>query len=215
MQSEPGQPSLKTSLAYQLRVPFTVIVLAGTWTYVALSPPWFWLSENAIADWFIDGAAWIVFIVGALVRLWATLWISGQKKHSLVNTGPYRVCRNPLYLGTFCMGIGVGLFMKSLVFSVGLLLILLLYLWFVVPAEERYLRSRLGSEYEEYCSRVPRWFPRLSELRRDEFFRSGGGRAGVHAEYARMAWWMLLPILAELTSHYRGSAWWMPHGGGP
>jgi protein-S-isoprenylcysteine O-methyltransferase Ste14 len=184
----------------------------GTWTYVAMTPPWDQLVQNPIAYWSLDAVGWIVFLFGSLLRLWATLWISGRKKSTVVDTGPYRASRNPLYLGTFAMGVGLGLFMKSLVFSIGLLSILLLYLWFVVPAEEAYLRSRHGTEYDEYCKRVPRWWPKLSLLRRDETFRSVAGRHGVHREYVRMVWWMLLPILAEVTSHYRGTPAWMMRG---
>jgi protein-S-isoprenylcysteine O-methyltransferase Ste14 len=212
MQAESSGPTLKRSRAYQLRVPFTAVVLVGTWTYVALTPPWDSLAQNPIADWSLDAAAWIVFLFGALLRLWATLWISGRKKTTVVDTGPYRASRNPLYLGTFAMGIGIALFMKSVVFSIGLLSVVWLYLWFVVPAEEAYLHSRLGAEYDEYCKQVPRWWPKLGLLRRDEIFRSIAGRHGVYRECVRMVWWILLPILAELTSHYRGTPSWMMHG---
>ena len=73
------------------------------------------------------------------MRLWATLWIAGRKKQTVVDDGPYRACRNPLYVGSFVMGIGLGLFLKSLAFAAGLGLVMSLYLWFVVPAEERYM----------------------------------------------------------------------------
>ena len=94
------------------------------------------------------------------VRLWATLWIAGRKKQTVVDDGPYRACRNPLYVGSFVMGIGLGLFLKSLVFAAGLGLVMSLYLWFVVPAEERYMRSRFGAAFDDYCRRVPRWIPK-------------------------------------------------------
>jgi protein-S-isoprenylcysteine O-methyltransferase Ste14 len=194
-------PSLKKSWAYQNRISLTAVVLASTWVFVAFSPPL--IPENSLADWFTDAAAWIAFVSGLLVRVWATLWISGRKRQTVVQDGPYRLCRNPLYIGTFLMGIGLGLFLKSILFSVGLFFILMLYVKSVVPAEEKYLRHRLGADYEHYCSEVPAWLPRLSRLRKDEFFNPLAHREGVRREVMRGLWWLLLPILAETTCHLR------------
>ncbi len=116
-------------------------------------------QQGTALDWLIDGAAWTVFLAGAAVRLWATLWIAGRKKQTVVDDGPYRACRNPLYVGSFVMGIGLGLFLKSLVFAAGLGLVMSLYLWFVVPAEERYMGAVSATAFDDYCRRVPRWIP--------------------------------------------------------
>jgi protein-S-isoprenylcysteine O-methyltransferase Ste14 len=35
------------------------------------------------------------------MRIWATTWIAGRKRQSVVNDGPYALTRNPLYVGTF------------------------------------------------------------------------------------------------------------------
>ena len=69
------------------------------------------------------------------------------------------------------MGIGLGLFLKSLVFAAGLGLVMSLYLWFVVPAEERYMRSRFGAAFDDYCRRGPGWIPNIGLLRRNEIFQ--------------------------------------------
>ncbi len=205
MQEALARPSLKSSWAYQYRMQVTAVVMGGAWAYVALSRPW--IDQGSAIDWLIDGAAWTAFLGGAVLRLWATLWIAGRKKQTVVDDGPYRACRNPLYVGTFAMGIGIGLFLKSLVFGAGLGLVVLLYLWFVVPAEERYMRSRFAESYDEYCARVPRWIPRLSLLRRNEIFHPVADRTALQRECWRMACWMLLAGLAELTCHLRGTAW--------
>jgi protein-S-isoprenylcysteine O-methyltransferase Ste14 len=207
MQEAFAHPSLRNSWAYQYRMRVTAVVLGVAWTYVALSRPWF--DQGSVADWLIDGAAWAAFLGGAMLRLWATLWIAGRKKQSLIDVGPYRACRNPLYVGTFAMGIGLGLFLKSFVFAGGLGLVLWLYLWFVVPAEERYMRSRFGDEYDRYCARVPRWLPRLRFLRLDEIFHQAADRRALNRECWRLACWLLLAIGAELTCHLRPHAWWI------
>jgi protein-S-isoprenylcysteine O-methyltransferase Ste14 len=200
------RPSLKTSRAYQYRIPLTAVVLLGSWVWVVMTPPW--IEESATVVWFTDAAAWLAFAVGALVRIWATLWIGGRKKQTVVDDGPYRVCRNPLYVGTFAMVLGVALFLKSAVFVGGVAFVWFLYAWYVVPAEERYMRGRFAAAYDDYCRRVPRWLPRFSLLRRDEIFRKVVDRGAVSREFLRMMWWILLPLAAEFTCHFRGTAWW-------
>jgi protein-S-isoprenylcysteine O-methyltransferase Ste14 len=200
------RPSLKNSRAYQLRIPLTAVALLGSWFWVLMTPPLIAESEPIVP--FTNAAAWAAFALGAIVRIWATLWIGGRKKQTIVDDGPYRVCRNPLYLGTFAMVLGVALFLKSMVFAAALVFVWFLYVWFVVPAEEHYLRGRFAAAYDDYCRRVPRWFPRLSELRRDEILRPVVDRGAVSREFLRMMWWILLPVLAEFTCHVRGTTWW-------
>ena len=47
----------------------------------------------------------IVALLGALVRLWAAGHI--DKGRALATEGPYALTRNPLYLGSFFMALGV------------------------------------------------------------------------------------------------------------
>jgi protein-S-isoprenylcysteine O-methyltransferase Ste14 len=204
------RPSLKNSRAYQYRIPLTAIALLGSWLSVLMTPPWIKESESIV--WLTNAAAWGAFAAGALIRIWATLWIGGRKKHTIVDDGPYRVCRNPLYVGTFAMFWGVALFLKSPVFAVAVSFVWFLYAWYVVPAEERYMRGRFAAAYDDYCLRVPRWLPKLSLLRRDEIFRQVADRGAVSREFLRMMWWILLPLVAELTCYVRGTAWWEVFG---
>lgn len=200
------RPSLKNSRAYQYRIPLTAVALVGSWVWVLMTPPW--IEEGRPIVWFANAAAWTAFVLGALVRIWATIWIGGRKKHTIVDDGPYRVCRNPLYLGTFAMVLGVALFLKSGAFAVALGFVWFVYVCYVVPAEERYMRGRFAGAYDDYCRRVPRWIPRFSLFRRDEIVRQVADRGAVSREFLRMMWWVLLPLLAELTCHVRGTAWW-------
>jgi protein-S-isoprenylcysteine O-methyltransferase Ste14 len=201
-----ARPSLKNSRAYQYRIPLTAIVLLGSWLSVLMTAPW--IEEGSSVAWGMNTVAWGAFAAGALIRIWATLWIGGRKKQTIVDDGPYRVCRNPLYLGTFAVVLGVALFMKSAVFAAGLAFVWFLYVWYVVPAEEWYMRGRFVAAYDDYCRRVPRWLPRLSQLHRNEIVRQVADRRAVSREFLRMMWWILLPLLAVLTCNVRGTAWW-------
>ena len=79
-----------------------------------------------------------------------------------VPRGPYRYVRNPMYIGGISMLLGWGLCLTSVSMILFALVVFLLFHTFVVFAEEPGLRKRFGHEYESYCQRVPRWFPRLT-----------------------------------------------------
>jgi protein-S-isoprenylcysteine O-methyltransferase Ste14 len=81
-----------------------------------------------------------------------------QPSTRLVLAGPYRVTRNPMYVGMAfaCVALAVATIN-------GWLLVLLLPTWAVmhwgvILREERYLTRKFGSEYEEYRRRVRRYF---------------------------------------------------------
>lgn len=76
-----------------------------------------------------------------------------------VAMGPYKLVRNPMYIGAWSMLAGFGLYLQSLsIVLFGLLFLVLAHL-FVVFYEEPGLARRFGSSYEAYCKAVPRWIP--------------------------------------------------------
>lgn len=78
-----------------------------------------------------------------------------------VATGPYRYCRNPMYISLFLLFGGLGLYWQSLA-TVGLVVPLAVAVHIlVVTHEEPVLRKRFGPSYIEYCQHVPRWIPKL------------------------------------------------------
>ena len=76
---------------------------------------------------------------------------------ALVVDGIYRRTRNPLYLGTTLVYLGLSVAAGSL-WAIGLLVPLL---WVinvgVVKREERYLERKFGDAYRDYKARVRRW----------------------------------------------------------
>jgi protein-S-isoprenylcysteine O-methyltransferase Ste14 len=83
-----------------------------------------------------------------------------QEGHTLVTEGPYRLVRNPSYLGALLAAAG-----WSLVFRSGLgLLVVALLAWLLVvriDAEEALLASEFGDEYDAYRRRTWRLVPWL------------------------------------------------------
>ena len=75
----------------------------------------------------------------------------------LVEDGPYRFTRNPMYLGLLLMHLGL-----SFIFSLDWGLFVTVLLWFtlhhgVVMREERYLANKFGQPYLDYLDRSRRW----------------------------------------------------------
>jgi len=101
-----------------------------------------------------------VFIgVGLAFRLWSWLYMGERKSRGLVTDGPYSVCRNPLYLGTALIAIGLGMCLANLVVIILTLLVVIPLHVLVALAEEEHLEEAFGEQYLAYKERVPRFIP--------------------------------------------------------
>lgn len=92
----------------------------------------------------------------SLLGLWLRGWAAGHldKNRSLTVSGPYAYLRNPLYLGTLLVALGLAVAARQ--WALGALFIgvfLLVYLP-VMELEEQHLR-KLFPAYAEYADRVP------------------------------------------------------------
>ena len=75
----------------------------------------------------------------------------------LVQSGPYRFTRNPMYTGFTIVYVGISLLMNAFWPLILLPLVLFLLVRLVISREEAYLHSTFGAQYDEYRSRVRRW----------------------------------------------------------
>ena len=201
-----SQPSLRKRWGFRHRGFFGGVLLAPALVLTLLSTPL--IREGAWGDMLMDLLAWLCFVGGVTFRFWSTLYVGGRKRHTLVCQGPYSVCRNPLYLGSLLLSMSAGFYLKSLTFAAFLTVVMLGYIFLTVPTEEDDLRLMLGEPYEEYCRRVPRFWPRWSLFAApaETMFTLHGLRV----EGKRALVWMLLPWLGEALAHLRVLPWW-PH----
>ena len=76
---------------------------------------------------------------------------------ALVLSGPYRLSRNPIYVGLTLLYAGLAIYLQL---SWGLIflpvVIWIITIWVIVP-EEKYLEQKFGTNYLNYKSRVRRW----------------------------------------------------------
>ncbi len=106
-----------------------------------------------------------VFAIALSLAAWAIAAISRAGSNvptnmpttTIVDTGPYRFTRNPVYLGMFFGLVGLAIAFDSLWLLVALVPFALVLRYGVVAREEAYLERKFGHVYRRYRSRVRRW----------------------------------------------------------
>ena len=113
-------------------------------------------------------AGWLggaVCVVALALFAWAIATITragsnvptNRPTTSIVDTGPYRFTRNPIYLGMMLALVGLAIAFDSLWPLVTLVPFALVIRYGVVAREEAYLERKFGEVYRRYRARVRRW----------------------------------------------------------
>ncbi|OHB42005.1 MAG: hypothetical protein A2Y13_05020 [Planctomycetes bacterium GWC2_45_44] len=145
-----------------LRLAFIPIIFVA----VFIRPEW---SLDSFAAFFMELGGYLFLLAGLIVRIWCILYVGSRKSKEIITTGPYSICRNPLYMGTFLLTIGVGLCFENL------LIILLVPAIFIpihvitVRMEETHLESKFGEQYRIYKQKVPRFWPHFSNYNSPDY----------------------------------------------
>ncbi len=102
--------------------------------------------------------------IGTLGRMWCSLYIAGRKKSSLVTTGPYGMCRNPLYFFSLLGAVGLGCATSTLTIPLLIAVAFAVYYPGTIKGEEAELAKRHGEPFQAYLRDVPAFFPQRSRL---------------------------------------------------
>ncbi|MHB8652030.1 MAG: methyltransferase family protein [Minisyncoccota bacterium] len=76
---------------------------------------------------------------------------------SIVESGPYRFSRNPIYLSMTLLVLGIAAWVNTLWILIMLVPILVVMQLGVIAREEAYLTKKFGEKYLQYKSKVRRW----------------------------------------------------------
>ena len=152
-------------------------VLGGL-MFVLLIPTVMWLASGRpnlgeIPVWRIVIAV-VIAVVGIALSVWSIVYmrhkgdgnpmdafgheVAPRTRH-LMTDGPYRLSRNPMLTGSFVYYAGVCVCLwtwQALLVFVAFIAIMLLQ----VRSEEKRLLRDFGAEYEEYCRRTGRFWPK-------------------------------------------------------
>ena len=142
--------------------PISVIALLHAYVPPYTDRANIWSLDSETVRWF----GVVLLAAGSTLRLWSVFVLghrfSGlvaiQPGHELVTTGVYRVIRHPSYLGLLITMLGWALAFRSLI-GVLLTFVMLVPLLGRIRAEEAFLRSHFGEEYNSYCRRTSRLIP--------------------------------------------------------
>jgi protein-S-isoprenylcysteine O-methyltransferase Ste14 len=148
------------------------IVTFRLWPPVAIGAPlllgWLatqrWGDPLALSEWRLP-MGWVLVLIFAGWNGWAlclfarheTGLLPGQATNAVIEEGPYRLSRNPLYVGLLVLYLGLALLAPTVWGLVLFPAAVLLVLCGAIRPEERFLRERFGAVYDDYTRRVRRW----------------------------------------------------------
>jgi len=147
--------------------------------HVLVRPPLAWalaVAAGLALDWLAPlavlpsnrSAGWVgavVFVLALGLAVWAIATVTragsnvptNRPTTGIVESGPYRFTRNPIYLGMFLGLVGLAVAFDNLWLLLALVPFALVIRYGVVAREEAYLERKFGDVYRGYRSRVRRW----------------------------------------------------------
>jgi protein-S-isoprenylcysteine O-methyltransferase Ste14 len=166
----------------------TLLQIAAMWSVLlGLIPLAIRRLESGLGSPYLTGMEWLgagLFVACSGIGLWtANVMVrdgSGtplplDTARHLVVSGPYRHVRNPMAMGGFGQGIGVGLWLGSPAVLCYVAIGAALWQFLARPWEERDLEMRFGDQYRKYRDAVRCWLPRLSPYAEPESPVADGG----------------------------------------
>lgn len=122
----------------------------------------------------------IIAVVGLFLRAWAAGHI--RKNDVLAVTGPYAYTRNPLYLGSFVIGLGFTIAAARPALAVLFAVLFLCIYLPVMRVEAKTLEGIFGDSYREYARQVRLFLPRLLPYE-DKQARTARFEAALYVRY--------------------------------
>ena len=131
----------------------------------------FWLigfnTEKIFMTWKAQQyVACVLFLLGFILMCWCIINFAVQGKgtlspadrtQNLVISGPYKISRNPMYIGVMGMLIGEAVFFGATRLWLYSGAVFLAFNVFILMIEEPRLHRDFGATYLEYCQQVRRW----------------------------------------------------------
>jgi len=146
--------SLRKKRIALTRAAFVPVILLA----VFVQPSW---NPESTTAYFVELSGYVFLLAGVAVRLWSIHYVGGRKSHELITDGPYSLCRNPLYVGTFLLTVGACLCFENVLMLAAAFLVVVPMHLAAARWEERHLLELFPEAFPEYARSVPRFWPRL------------------------------------------------------
>jgi protein-S-isoprenylcysteine O-methyltransferase Ste14 len=171
---------------------------------------------SAVIDAWLDMLGLLLALAGSGLRAWviglAYIKRGGldKKVHAdtLVSSGMFAVCRNPLYVGNALVLLGLFVVHNNpLAYLFGLLFFGVAY-WGIVAAEEKFLLEKFGDDYRDYCARVNRFWPNFRNYREAVTGMDFNWRRIVIKDYSTVYTWVvgMMVLIAWEHAHWAGAS---------
>lgn len=144
----------------------------------------------------------VSFALGLLVMIFgeALRFISAGtlvKFEGVTREGIYSYVRNPLYIGSFFIGLGACVLGRDMYFTVFYLIAYPTVYYRIIKREENWLIGRYGDDYRAYLQETPRLLPRRFP-RADLFYYSAPFLAVKNRELKTVAGILAVTIILGL-----------------
>ena len=114
-------------------------------------------------------SGWLLIVLATILLLWCfSLFLSSKTTimprnpvSTLVQRGPYRFSRNPMYVSLGLFHLGIALSTGNAWHLLTFLPDMLIIRYAVIAPEEAYMQQKFGEAYTRYCQQVPRWIKTL------------------------------------------------------
>jgi len=124
-------------------------------------------ADNPLLDFWLENTGYFLIILGLGGRFWAYLHIGGRKSKALTITGPYALCRHPLYFSSFLLVLGIGFLFENWILFLIALSVFLLFHGAAIRKEEIKLSALFGESYDIYRRNTPKLFPTWKHLKKN------------------------------------------------
>lgn len=108
----------------------------------------------------------ILVLLGVILAAWAALLFRREKteinpispaNRKLVRSGPFRLTRNPMYLGLVIVTLGVAVWVGAWPMFLAPIAVAATANWVHIPFEEEKMRRQFPADFDAYARRVRRW----------------------------------------------------------
>jgi protein-S-isoprenylcysteine O-methyltransferase Ste14 len=172
--SDPTAHIARRLARYRVRLGFAAAVAA------------LWLARPTAGS-LAAGAA--IAVAGEGLRIWAAGHL--EKGREVTASGPYRLSRHPLYLGSAIIGVGFAVASASAAAAALVLVYLVLTYGAAIRSEEAHLTEKFGAAYPEYKEGRSAPAERRFSLERAVRNREYRAAAGLLLVLALLAWKVL------------------------
>ena len=146
-----------------IRLPPLVAIVFG-FSFLLLDSSGFRLSVDNPYSTELSGLIFLLAIgidMSALIEFWRARTtinpVSPEKASSIVESGPYRFSRNPMYVGLVLFLLALIVYLSNVVLLIFMPLFVILINQLFIVREEKLLEAKFGQKYLEYKNRVRRW----------------------------------------------------------